>query len=102
MEVQDVQRNIARIRMRCRLFWGVVIGGLLLVIILLPLNYAIAKIVAFLWIILSIASWMSPMMNHCPSCYKPFYQRWFPTGLIVITCDNCGVSLGETQGEVQA
>ncbi len=97
LEVQSVQRNLVRIRIRCRRFWGVVMGGLLLAIILFPLHYALAKIVAFLWIILSIASWMSPMMSHCPSCYKPFYHGWFPTGLTVITCANCGISLVEAQ-----
>ena len=101
-EVQDVQRNLMRIRMRCRLFWGVLTGGLLLAIILLPINYPAAKVVAFLWVILSIATWMSPMMHHCPQCHKPFYEGWFPTGLTVTKCENCGVSLGETQRNEQA
>jgi hypothetical protein len=99
LEVQDVQRNLARIRMRCRLFWAVVVGGVLLATILIPINYAAAKVVGFLWVILSIATWMSPMMNHCPSCHKPFYEGWFPSGLTVTRCANCGVRLDERRGK---
>ncbi|MDH4154818.1 MAG: hypothetical protein OEV01_13610 [Nitrospira sp.] len=88
--------------MRCRLFWVVVIGGLLIALMLSPINYAVAKVVALMWIILSIATWMSPMMAHCPSCHKPFYEGWFPVGLTVIKCEHCGVSLAETQVEGQA
>ena len=95
LEVQDTQRNLVRIRMRCRLFWAVSVGGFLLAVILIPINYAAAKVVAFMWVILSIATWMSPMMNHCPRCHKPFYEGWFPSGLTVISCANCGVRLGE-------
>lgn len=102
LEVQDIQRNLVRIRMRCRLFWMVMIGGLLLAIIFLPTIYAAAKIVTFMWIILGIATWMSPMMAHCPSCHKPFYEGLFPVGLTVIKCEHCGVSLDETQMEGQA
>lgn len=102
LEVQNVQHNLARIRMRCRLFWATLVGGFLLAIVLIPINYAAAKVVGFVWVILSIATWMSPMMNHCPSCYKAIYEGWFPTGLIVIKCENCGVNLGETQREEQA
>jgi hypothetical protein len=102
LEVQDVQRNLARIRMRCRLFWAVLVGGLLLAIILVPINYDAAKVVGFLWVILSIATWMSPMMNHCPNCHKPFYGGWFPVGLTVVRCANCGVSLDEKKQEVSS
>ena len=99
LEVQDIQRNLKRIRMRCRLFWVVVTGGLLLAITLFPINYAAAKVVALMWIILSIATWMSPMMAHCPSCHKPFYEGWFPVGLTMIKCEHCSVSLVETHME---
>ena len=95
LEVQDVQRNLARIRMRGRLFWAVLLGGFLLAAILIPFNFAAAKVVGFLWVILSIATWMSPMMNHCPSCHKPFFKGWVPSGLTVINCANCGIRLGE-------
>jgi hypothetical protein len=101
LEVQDVQRNLARIRMRSRLFWAVLVGGFLLAIILVPINYAAAKVVGFMWVILSIATWMSPMMNHCPGCHKPFYERWFPSGVTVIKCANCGISLGEKKRDGQ-
>ncbi len=100
LEVQDVQRNLARIRMRGRLFWSVLIGGFLLAIILVPTNYAAAKVAGFLWVIVSIATWMSPMMNHCPSCHKPFFEGWFPSGLIVITCANCGIQLDKRSGSM--
>lgn len=101
LEVQDVQRNLARIRMRGRLFWVILVGGLSLAIILGPINYAAAKVVGFLWVILSIATWMSPMMNHCPSCHKPFYAGWFPSGLTATKCANCGISLDKKQSEGQ-
>lgn len=85
--------------MRCRLFWVVVSGGLLLTITLFHISYAAAKVVALMWIILSIATWMSPMMAHCPSCHKPFYEGWFPVGLTMIKCEHCSVSLVETHME---
>ncbi len=95
LEVQDVQRNLARIRMRGRLFWTVFVGGFLLATVLVPINYAAAKVVGFLWVILSIATWMSPMMNHCPNCHKPFFEGWVPSALTVINCANCGIKLDE-------
>lgn len=97
-EVQDIQRHLVRIRMRCRLFWMVMCGGFLLTIILLPINYAAARVVALIWMILGIATWMSPMMAHCPSCHKPFYEGWFPVGLTVTKCEHCGVSLSSKTG----
>lgn len=99
LEVQDVQRNLVRIRMRCRLFWAVLLGGFLLAAILVPINYAGAKVMGFMWVILSIATWMSPMMNHCPSCHKPFYEGWFPSGLIAIKCANCDMRLDDRKKE---
>lgn len=99
LEVQDVQRNLARIRMRGRLFWAVFIGGLSLTIILCLINTAAAKVVGFMWVILSIATWMSPMMNHCPGCHKPFYEGWFPSGLTAIQCPHCGIGIDQKQRE---
>ena len=62
-DVHSVKRDLKRIRMRCRLFFAVLTGGLLLAILLAPINYAAAKVVGLMWFILSIAAWMSPMSN---------------------------------------
>lgn len=101
LEVQNVQHNLARIRMRSRIFWAVLLGGILFAAILVPLNYAAAKVVGFMWVILTIAAWMSPMMQHCPSCHKPFYEGWFPSGLIKAHCANCGIHLDEAKKDEQ-
>ena len=94
LEVQNVERNLARIRLRCRLFWMVFVGGFFLSLVLGLIDYPTAKVVGLMWVIFSIATWMSPMMTHCPRCYKPFYKGWFPAGLSSIQCTHCGISLG--------
>lgn len=94
-DLQSVQRDLERIRQRGRLFWVVLVGGLLLAILLVPINYSAGKVVGLMWVILSIATWMSPMMNHCPSCHKPFYEGWFPSGWTLTKCASCGLSFDE-------
>lgn len=89
------QGDLLKIRIRCRLFWVTLCGGLLSAIVLIPINYAAAKVVGLMWVILSIATWMSPMMSICPNCHKSFHGGSFPSGWRLGKCSSCGVSLDE-------
>lgn len=98
-DINSFQRDLMKIRMRCRLFWITLCGGLLLALLLIPINYSAAKVVGLMWVILSIATWMSPMMSVCPSCHKPFHQGSFPSAWTLRKCANCGLSLNEGKRE---
>jgi len=95
---QIVQRDLIRIRLRCRLFWVVLVGGVFLAIVLVPINYSAAKVVGLMWVILSIATWMSPMMSTCPGCHRSFHEGSFPSVWTLTKCASCGLSLDEKIG----
>ncbi|MDH4186035.1 MAG: hypothetical protein OEV08_03470 [Nitrospira sp.] len=87
-----IQRELRRIRTRSRAFWVTICGGLLLTIFLIPINQGAANAAGLIWVILSIATWMSPMMAICPHCHKNFHERTFPSWRLN-PCANCGLSL---------
>jgi hypothetical protein len=94
MEIMNgVQRELRKIRMRCRVFWIVLLGGIPLALLLAPINYGAAKVIGLMWVILSIATWMSPMMSICPSCHKSFHMGKFPSRWFLDQCGNCGIKL---------
>jgi hypothetical protein len=98
----SVQGDLIKIRIRCRLFWVTLCGGLLSAIILIPINYAAAKVAGLMWVILSVATWMSPMMSSCPNCHQPFHGKWFPSGWRLAKCAKCGISLDEMDDKEKA
>jgi hypothetical protein len=98
-DIQNAQRNLTKIRMRCRLFWITLCGGLPLAVLLVPISFGAAKAVGLMWVILSIATWMSPMMSICPICHKPFHKGALPSGWNLRQCANCGLSLDEGKQE---
>jgi hypothetical protein len=98
-DIDGIQRDLIKIRMRCRLFWIILCGGLLLTVLLVPISQGAAKAVGLMWVILSIATWMSPMMSICPRCHKNFHERAFPSRWTLNQCASCGLSLDEGKRE---
>ena len=98
-ESEIIQDELMRIRRRCRVFWIIVCGGLLLAVVLVPIHYGAAKVVGLAWVILSIATWMSAMMCTCPRCHKNFHERALLSGWTRGQCANCGLSQEEGKRE---
>ena len=98
-DIDSIQRELIKIKMRCRVFWITLCGGPLLAVLLVPISQGAAKAVGLIWAILNIATWMSPMMCTCPRCHKNFHQRAFPSGWTLSPCASCGLSLDEEKRE---
>ena len=98
-DIEIIQDELIRIRRRCRVFWIILCGGLLLAVALVPINYGAAKAVGLAWVILSIATWMSAMMCTCPRCHKNFHERAFLSVWTLSQCASCGLSLEEGKRE---
>ena len=98
-DIDGTQRELIRIRMRCRVFWITLCGGLLLAVVLVPISLAAARAAGLIWVILSIATWMSPMMSICPRCHKNFHERAFPSGWTLSQCASCGLGFDEGKRE---
>jgi len=98
-DIEIIQDELIRIRRRCRVSWITLCGGLLLAVVLVPINNGAAKAVGLAWVILSIATRMSAMMCACPRCHKNFFERAFSHGWTRDRCANCGLSLEEGKRE---
>ena len=92
-EIHAIQRDLKKIRLRARLHWITLCGGLVSALLLIPVSIAAAKVAGLVWVILSIATWMSPMMSVCPSCHKSFFKGPFPSVWALSKCANCGMGL---------
>ena len=74
-DIDGIQHKLKSIRMRCRVFWITLCGGLLLAVVLIPISQGAGQRVGLIWVILSIATWMSSMMSICLGCQKDFRAR---------------------------
>ena len=97
--IDGIKSELMRIRVRCRVFWITLCGGLILAVVLVPISQGAAKAVGLLWVILSIATWMSPKLSICPRCHKNFHERVFPSGWTLSQCASCGLGLDEGKRE---
>ena len=97
-DVNDIQLNLTKIRRRAAAFWLTVAGTVLLAALLFLLEQgAVAKVVAFAGVILSIATWMSAMMSLCPGCRASFHEGYAPRAWPRFGCAHCGLHFDATK-----
>jgi len=102
-DVNDIPLNLTKIQRRAAAFWLTVGGTLVLSVCLFLLEQlALAKVVAFAGIILSIATWMSAMMSLCPGCRASFHEGYAPRAWPRFGCAHCGLGFNAPkQGEAK-
>ncbi len=97
--VNDIPLNLTKVKRRAVAFWLTVGGTIFLTVCLFLLEQlAVAKVVAFAGVILSIATWMSAMMSLCPGCRASFHEGYAPRAWPRFGCAHCGLGFTVAKG----